>query len=61
MNEGIISSRLGLKGWPVVAEEAIIARDVLLADHVQSRVHICHLTTAGELILSVGLRRAVLR
>jgi dihydroorotase len=47
MNEGAVSSRLGLKGWPAVAEEAIIARDVLLADHVQSRLHICHLTTAG--------------
>lgn len=47
MNEGLISSQLGLKGWPSVAEESIIARDVLLADHVQSRVHICHVTTAG--------------
>jgi len=47
MNEGIVSSVLGLKGWPAVAEEAIIARDVLLADHVQSRLHICHVTTAG--------------
>ena len=47
MNEGLISSQLGLKGWPAVAEEAIIARDVLLADHVQSRLHVCHLTTAG--------------
>ncbi len=47
MNEGLISSRLGLKGWPSVAEESIIARDVLLAEHVQSRVHICHVTTAG--------------
>jgi len=47
MNEGIVSSRLGLKGWPSVAEESIIARDVLLADHVQSRVHICHVTTSG--------------
>ena len=47
MNEGVNSSRFGLKGWPAVAEEAIIARDVLLADHVQSRLHICHLTTAG--------------
>ena len=47
MNEGEISSRLGLKGWPAVAEEAIIARDILIADHVQSRLHICHLTTAG--------------
>jgi len=47
MNEGLVSSQLGLKGWPSVAEESIIARDVLLADHVQSRVHICHVTTAG--------------
>ena len=47
MNEGIVSSVLGLKGWPAVAEEAIIARDVLLTDHVQSRLHICHVTTAG--------------
>ena len=47
MNEGLVSSRLGLKGWPAVAEEAIIARDVLLADHVNSRLHVCHVTTAG--------------
>lgn len=48
VNEGAISSRLGLKGWPAVAEEAIIARDVLLADHVKSRLHICHVSTAGS-------------
>ncbi len=47
MNEGVISSKLGLTGWPAVAEEAIIARDILLAEHVGSRLHICHLTTAG--------------
>lgn len=47
MNEGLISSRLGLKGWPAVAEESIIARDVLLADHVQSKLHVCHVTSAG--------------
>ena len=47
MNEGYVSSQLGLKGWPAIAEEAIIARDVLLADHVNARLHICHLTTAG--------------
>ncbi|MDP1721204.1 MAG: dihydroorotase [Candidatus Nanopelagicaceae bacterium] len=47
MNEGVVSARLGLKGWPAVAEEAIIARDILLADHVKSRLHICHVTTAG--------------
>lgn len=47
MNEGMVSSKLGLTGWPAVAEEAIIARDILLAEHVGSRLHICHLTTAG--------------
>jgi dihydroorotase len=47
MNEGFVSSQLGLKGWPAIAEESIIARDILLADHVQSRLHICHVTTAG--------------
>lgn len=47
MNEGSVSSILGLKGWPAIAEEAIIARDVLLTDHVKSRLHICHVTTAG--------------
>ena len=48
MNEGAVSAELGLSGWPAVAEEAIIARDVLLAQHVGSRVHICHLSTAGS-------------
>lgn len=48
MNEGIVSGKLGLAGWPAVAEEAIIARDVLLAHHVDSRLHICHLSTAGS-------------
>jgi len=58
MNEGEVSARLGLKGWPAVAEEAIIARDVLLAEHVDSRLHICHLTTAGgvEIIRSAKKR-----
>ena len=48
MNEGALSGRLGLAGWPAVAEEAIIARDVLLAQHVQSRLHVCHVSTAGS-------------
>jgi dihydroorotase len=51
MNEGVISSRIGLVGWPAVAEESIIARDILLADHVGSRLHICHVTTAGAVAL----------
>jgi dihydroorotase len=48
MNEGVVSAELGLGGWPAVAEESVIARDVLLAAHVGSRVHICHLSTAGS-------------
>ncbi len=48
MNEGALSSELGLTGWPAVAEESIIARDVLLAEHVGARLHICHLSTAGS-------------
>ncbi|PZM88822.1 MAG: dihydroorotase, partial [Actinobacteria bacterium] len=48
MHEGEVATRLGLAGWPAVAEEAIIARDVLLTEHVGSRLHICHLSTAGS-------------
>lgn len=48
MNEGELSGRLGLAGWPAVAEEAIIARDCLLTAHVDSRLHICHVSTAGS-------------
>jgi dihydroorotase len=48
MNEGPLSTELGLAGWPAVAEESIIARDVLLAEHVGARLHICHVSTAGS-------------
>jgi dihydroorotase len=48
MNESALSGVLGLRGWPAVAEEAIIARDVLLAEHVGSRLHVCHVSTAGS-------------
>jgi dihydroorotase len=48
MHEGEMSARLGLTGWPAVAEEAIIARDALLAGHVGARLHICHVSTAGS-------------
>lgn len=48
MNEGAVSAELGLTGWPAVAEESIIARDVLLVEHVGSRLHVCHLSTAGS-------------
>jgi len=48
MNEGEVSGMLGLVGWPAVAEEAVIARDCLLAAHVGSVLHICHVSTAGS-------------
>ena len=48
MNESELSAVLGLKGWPAVAEESIIARDVLLAEHTGARLHICHLSTEGS-------------
>ncbi len=43
-----MSAELGLAGWPAVAEETIIARDVLLAQHTGARLHVCHLSTAGS-------------
>ncbi len=48
MNEGSVASELGLAGWPAVAEESIVARDILIANAVQSRLHICHLSTRGS-------------
>nr|WP_202627721.1 dihydroorotase [Cellulomonas sp. APG4] len=48
MHEGVVSAEVGLAGWPAVAEEAIIARDVLLAGHVGARLHVCHVSTAGS-------------
>jgi dihydroorotase len=46
-HEGELSGRLGLPGWPAVAEESIIARDVMLAAHTGSRLHVCHVSTDG--------------
>lgn len=47
MNEGALATELGLRGWPSEAEERIIERDALLAQKTGSRLHVCHLTTAG--------------
>jgi dihydroorotase len=60
MHEGEVATRLGHIGWPAVAEEAIIARDVLLAEHVDSRLHVCHVSTAGSVeILRWAKRRGI--
>jgi len=48
MNEGSVSAELGLAGWPAVAEESIIARDIMLAELTGSRLHVCHVSTAGS-------------
>ena len=47
MNDGALATELGLTGWPRAAEESIIKRDALLAQKTGSRLHVCHLTTAG--------------
>ncbi len=57
MHEGSVSARLGMTGWPAVAEEAIVARDCLLAGHVGSRLHICHLSTAGSVEIVADAKR----
>ncbi len=46
-HEGELSGRLGLPGWPSVAEESIVARDVMLARHTGSRLHVCHVSSAA--------------
>ena len=51
MHEGVISARLGLKGWPRVAEDVIVARDVILAEYVKARYHVAHVSTAGAIAL----------
>lgn len=50
-HEGPISARLGLHGWPRVAEESIVARDALLARDYGNRLHICHASTTGTVEL----------
>jgi len=47
MHEGAVSTKLGLRGWPRVAEDVIVARDVLLAEYVGARYHVAHVSTQG--------------
>ena len=58
MNEGELAGRLGLRGWPSVAEEAVVARDILLAAHVSSQVHVCHVSTGGTVEIIRLAKRA---
>ena len=50
-HEGETAAKLGLRGWPRVAEESIVARDALLARDYGNRVHICHASTQGTVEL----------
>jgi dihydroorotase len=51
IHEGTISARLGLRGWPRVAEDIIVARDILLAEYVDARYHVAHVSTMGSVRL----------
>ncbi|MEO8635182.1 MAG: dihydroorotase [Gemmatimonadales bacterium] len=55
MHEGIVSTRLGLKGIPSAAEEIMVARDIILAELTGGHVHLCHMSTRGSVDL---IRRA---
>ncbi len=55
MHEGLVSTRLGLKGIPAAAEEIMVGRDVLLAQLTGGHVHLCHMSTRGSVEL---IRRA---
>ena len=51
VNEGVVSTRLGLAGWPAQAEEIVVARDIALAELTGCRLHLAHLSTAGSVEL----------
>ncbi|HEU5049003.1 MAG TPA: dihydroorotase [Gemmatimonadales bacterium] len=55
MHEGIVATRLGLKGIPSAAEEIMVARDIILAELTGGHVHLCHMSTRGSVEL---IRRA---
>jgi dihydroorotase len=55
MHEGVVSTRLGLKGIPSAAEEIIVARDIILSELTSGHVHLCHMSTRGSVEL---IRRA---
>src|SRR5277367_272097 len=51
MHEGAVATRLGLRGWPRVAEDIIVARDVLLAEATKSKYHLAHVSTQGSVAI----------
>lgn len=60
MNEGLVSQRHGIRGIPTLAEDICVARDILIAEFTDSRVHICHVSTAGAVdIIRQAKKRGV--
>jgi len=51
MNESNVSTRLGIRGIPSISEEVIVARDIMLAEYTEARLHICHVSTGGSIQL----------
>ena len=61
MNESFISSQLGMKGMPAVAEELMVAREIMLAEYTKGRIHIAHVSTAGAVDLIRRAKRAKIK
>jgi dihydroorotase len=60
MNESVMSTRLGMRGIPSMAEEIIVARDIKIAEYTGARVHIAHVSTEGSVqIVREAKRRGV--
>ncbi len=51
MNEGVVSTRLGLKGWPHLAEDIIVARNILLSRYTGAHIHMQHISSAHSVEL----------
>ena len=61
MNDGWVAARLGLKGIPAAAEEAIVARDIALSELTGARLHVTHISTKGSVELVRDAKRRGLR
>ena len=60
MNDGPVATELGLKGIPWVAEDAAVARDVMLAEYTGARLHVAHVSTRGSVeIVRAAKKRGV--
>jgi dihydroorotase len=57
MNEGYHSTLFGMRGSPSIAEEVMVARDILLADYTRSHIHITHVSTKGSVELIAGAKK----